>query len=701
MSDLIFDRLTVRNFLRYGDRPTTIDISGRRGLVVIRGENGHGKSSVFDALSFALTGKPMRQFPMGALVNNVNKKKLEVTVDLRKGPWTARISRGQKPGYVRFWKKPSSDPRDIELEEFSETSGRGATDTAKLIEDFLGFDNALFCSMIAGSTRRPSFLASDSSAQKAIVERLFGFSVLQDDAAAVKTAREIEAVELARLRGDADHRSRQIAVVEQRIEGLTRQSAEWSVKRESRIDALASELDGLRAIDLDAAAEREELLRGWDAMVAGLVDRMQLDSAAVSAARVAHQRSTSRLETALSIEEQRVSDEDLEAGAAAIDELERMTAALGELTSSRAELLGRVRVAESEQAACTAQLTTMTDRCDRCGQPWPDADSRRKTIEAIRASHDDAAAVAASVRIELDAVRATDDTLREQVRDLQGSLPWPSKRAIEDARSKRDRNADELVAAASAHEITATALSEAETAAASSKAAVAAVGDRPPHPDLGGFASIADLTRRMGRVGSELAAAEGESDPFLSGIDALRSSVPDPIDEERLSLLVSRDQAARALERLLTHKDSPLRAAILARFLPTLNDRVTGYLDHLGLPYAVRFTSDLEVQILDGDDEVSALSGGEEERLAMALSWSFRDIYEEIHGVRVCFSAIDERLDSGMDAKGADAAVDLLRRASLGNGRSVWLVTHRPELESHADHVLWVRRNNRFSEVTG
>jgi DNA repair exonuclease SbcCD ATPase subunit len=701
VSDLIFDRLTVRNFLRYGDRPTTIDISGRRGLVVIRGENGHGKSSVFDALSFALTGKPMRQFPMGALVNNVNKKKLEVTVDLRKGPWTARISRGQKPGFVRFWKKPTSDPRDVELEEFSETAGRGATDTAKLIEDFLGFDNALFCSMIAGSTRRPSFLASDSSAQKAIVERLFGFSVLQDDAAAVKAKREVEAVELSKLRSDSDHRERQLGIVEQKVAELTAQSRAWSERKVARIDALEAELSSLMSIDVESARELELVLLAWDGRVAAASESLRLAVSSLSSARLSHQRAASRAEVADANVASGPSDEELALGLEAIDALSQMEADHASAVVASSEVLGRLRAAESSIKSLEVQLSRISDVCDTCGQPWPDAESRRKTIAGLESELASSKERAESLRAEHSSAKISTAGLDAELREVRSALPWPTREKVEEARRRRDAAAADAVTAREELKIAAAELGEAEERARTLQEAMAEFDARPSPPDLAGFARVSDLENRIAKIASEVESMGSEADPYTSGIEALQSSVPDPVDVEHLSSLIARDQAARALERLLTHKDSPLRAAILARFLPTLNDRVTGYLDHLGLPYAVRFTSDLEVQILDGEDEVSALSGGEEERLAMALSWSFRDIYEEIHGVRVCFSAIDERLDSGMDAKGADAAVDLLRRASLGNGRSVWLVTHRPELESHADHVLWVRRNNRFSEVTG
>jgi len=720
VTDLVFDSLTVRNFLRYGDRPTTIDISGKRGLVVIRGENGHGKSSIFDALSFALTGKPMRQFPMGALVNNVNKKKLEVTVDLRKGPWSARISRGQKPGYVKFWKKPSSDQRDIESDEFSLTAGRGSTDTAREIENFLGFDNALFCAMIAGSTRRPSFLSCESSVQKAIVERLFGFSILQDDAAAVKLIREADESAASSLRSDRDHRERQAAAVAAQVAGLVEKSRQHAISVEKRSDALSEKLSEMRSVDLvemgELARVVEELTRAAAASENEVAEAAKAVKAAARPAASARERlsaATKALDTLMTSAQRMGSttEADLDEAARAIARSEEMSSEIAELSEAIGDAESSAAAMRSEAKRARSDAAAISDECPTCGQAWPDVEQRaircRELESAAEAFDRDIAELTAAAA---DAKSARSDKIA--ARDaLVAALRWSTAAQVESARRVLASLAEDLEAAerevveadesAKAAASVLTAAEERHAELSTELASLKSELSSAERPAYCGFATAERLLSEIESVESQLAELSASQDPYLSGIAALEASIPDQIDQASLVALESRVASSRQLERLLVHKDSQLRAAMLSRFLPSLNQRVTGYLDHLGLPYAVRFTSDLEVQILDGDDEVSALSGGEEERLAMALSWSFRDLYEEIHGVRVCFSAIDERLDSGMDASGADAAVELLRKASLGNGRSVWLVTHRAELENHADHVVRIRRNNRFSEIDG
>ena len=76
---IVFKKLTYKNFLSTGNNPITIYLNKSRSTLVV-GTNGTGKSTILDAISFALFNKPHRNVKRGGLVNSVNGKNCEVDI---------------------------------------------------------------------------------------------------------------------------------------------------------------------------------------------------------------------------------------------------------------------------------------------------------------------------------------------------------------------------------------------------------------------------------------------------------------------------------------------------------------------------------------------------------------------------------------------------------------------------------------------
>jgi DNA repair exonuclease SbcCD ATPase subunit len=93
---ITFKKLTWRNFLSTGNNETTIYLD-RDSSTLIVGANGAGKSTMLDALSYALFGKPHRSINKPQLVNSINNKNCLVTVEFSVGKIEYKIIRGMKP----------------------------------------------------------------------------------------------------------------------------------------------------------------------------------------------------------------------------------------------------------------------------------------------------------------------------------------------------------------------------------------------------------------------------------------------------------------------------------------------------------------------------------------------------------------------------------------------------------------------------
>jgi DNA repair exonuclease SbcCD ATPase subunit len=108
--------------------------------------------------------------------------------------------------------------------------------------------------------------------------------------------------------------------------------------------------------------------------------------------------------------------------------------------------------------------------------------------------------------------------------------------------------------------------------------------------------------------------------------------------------------------------------------------------------------NDLSVSInhLGREYDFEQLSGGEANRLVLALSWSFRDVFEHLnHSINLLM--IDEIVDTGMDSQGMDAALTILKKLAREKSKNIFLISHKDELQARVDNILIVQKENGFS----
>ena len=100
---LTFRKLTWQNFLSTGNTESTVYLD-RDPSTLIVGANGAGKSTMLDALSYALFGKPHRSINKPQLVNSINNKACLVSVEFEVGNIKYRIVRGMKPNIFEIYR---------------------------------------------------------------------------------------------------------------------------------------------------------------------------------------------------------------------------------------------------------------------------------------------------------------------------------------------------------------------------------------------------------------------------------------------------------------------------------------------------------------------------------------------------------------------------------------------------------------------
>jgi DNA repair exonuclease SbcCD ATPase subunit len=103
---ILFKAIRWRNFLSTGNQFTEVDFTKNKTNLII-GTNGAGKSTVLDALTFSLFGKPFRKINKPQLINTVNEKDCKVEVEFSIGNTEWKVVRGIKPAVFEIWRNNS------------------------------------------------------------------------------------------------------------------------------------------------------------------------------------------------------------------------------------------------------------------------------------------------------------------------------------------------------------------------------------------------------------------------------------------------------------------------------------------------------------------------------------------------------------------------------------------------------------------
>ena len=197
---------------------------------------------------------------------------------------------------------------------------------------------------------------------------------------------------------------------------------------------------------------------------------------------------------------------------------------------------------------------------------------------------------------------------------------------------------------------------------------------------------------------NQLVQKSHETDHYQEQIDELTNTAIQEVSWDNVNTLNTLKDHQEFLLKLLTSKDSFIRKKIIDQNLAYLNNRLTYYLDKMGLPHTVLFQNDLTVLItqLGQDLDFDNLSRGERNRLILSLSWAFRDVWESLYQpINLLF--VDELIDNGLDAAGVEGALAVLKKMSRERKKNIFLISHKDELIGRVNHVLKVIKENGYT----
>jgi len=574
--------LTVKNFMSVGNQTQAVDFD-KQQLTLVLGENldqggddmgsrnGTGKTTIVNALSYALYGVALTNIKRNNLINKTNNKGMLVTLTFEKDGTSYKVERGRSPNILKFF------VNDQEQELIDESQG-DSRKTQETINELLGMSHNMFKHILALNTYTEPFLSMKVNDQKDIIEQLLGITILSEKAEVLKEkirqSRDNITEENAKITAQQQSNER----ITETIDSLKLKQSAWESTKKTNIDKLKKGISELEHLDVDDELDKHEKLQNWEELNTKIANL---------------KKETSTLESALM----------------------RANKSVDKVTKDIEEL---------DNAVCYA-----------CGQELQE--EKKKEIKTTKAKE------------------------------------------LEDATAYHKEITDKLDVA---------------------NKELTDIGDINGRPETfyETIKEVYDHKQNVAQLKQALENSTNETDPYQEQIDELTNTGIQEVDWSTINALNDLKEHQEFLLKLLTNKDSFIRKKIIDQNLAYLNNRLTHYLDKLGLPHQVIFMNDLAVEItqLGQDLDFDNLSRGERNRLILGMSFAFRDVWESLYqNINLLF--IDELVDSGMDISGVENSLAILKKMGRERDKNVYLISHKDELVGRVTHVLKVVKENGFT----
>jgi len=251
---IVFRNLKWKNFISTGNVFSEIQLDKSNTTLII-GENGSGKSTMLDALSFALYNKPFRKINKPQLLNSINKKELVVEVEFSIGSISYKIVRGIKPNVFEVYQNDNLLNQNAESKDYQEI----------LETQILKLNHKSFCQVVVlGSASFTPFMQLTAQARREVIEDLLDIQIFSTMNSLLKE----DIIENSKALQQAEY-NYNLTSEKIRMENLL--ASKMRDNTAEQIEKIKKEI-----IDTDASMEIEIFkVISYDKKINGLIDSIQ------------------------------------------------------------------------------------------------------------------------------------------------------------------------------------------------------------------------------------------------------------------------------------------------------------------------------------------------------------------------------------------------------------------------------------------
>ena len=223
---VIFHKISWKNFLSTGN--TKIEINLRESpTTLIIGKNGSGKSTILDALCFALFNKPYRIIKKDQMINTINNADSMVEVYFSIGPKAYKVRRGIKPSVFEIY-------QDGEL---INQNASGVDYQKYLEQNILKLNYRSFCQVvILGSSSYEPFMKMRASYRRDVIEEILDIKVFASMNLLLRSKQQELTKDITTLRHSVDLIENKVNLQEQHYNDLSKRDTDQIDIKQKDID---------------------------------------------------------------------------------------------------------------------------------------------------------------------------------------------------------------------------------------------------------------------------------------------------------------------------------------------------------------------------------------------------------------------------------------------------------------------------------
>jgi DNA repair exonuclease SbcCD ATPase subunit len=263
--------LTVKNFMSVGNQTQAVAFE-KQALTLVLGSNldlggddtgsrnGTGKTTIVNALSYALYGQALTNIKKENLINKTNGKAMLVTVEFEKNGVKYRIERGRKPNILKLF----VNDNQLKTEESEDDSQGDSRETQKAIEQMLEMSHTMFKHLVALNTYTEPFLSMKAAEQREVIEQLLGITLLSEKAEAlkllIKDTKDTIQQETFKIEGIKAANEN----VQKSIDSLGIKSSAWETKKTDDVENIGRAMMRLETVDIELELAAHVELKLWN-----------------------------------------------------------------------------------------------------------------------------------------------------------------------------------------------------------------------------------------------------------------------------------------------------------------------------------------------------------------------------------------------------------------------------------------------------